>query len=202
MNLVKIQRRFFEIPINQAKKGQILSFNSKLVEILATSHHQQGRSGSHYKLELKDLKTGSKLFQRFQSNATCQGVQLLDLNLQFLYVNNDVVIGLDKDNQELEFPLSIVQGGQKTVDFLNSDSELKVKMWEGKPVLAIPPLKGVFTVKSTDPSAGGSEKRERIPLKRALLDNDAEIMVPEFISSGEKIIVSISDQKYISRLSK
>jgi elongation factor P len=202
VQFLNFQKRFYEIPINQAKKGQILSVNSKLVEILTTSHHQQGRSGSHYKLELKDLATGAKSFQRFQSNATCEAVQLSEVALQFLYISNDVVIGLDQNMLEFEFPLSIVQGGLKTLDFLNSDSEIKLKIWDGKPVLAIPPAKGIFTVKSTDPTVGGSEKRERIPLKKALLDNDVEIMVPEFIAAGEQILVSISDQKYISRLSK
>ena len=193
-----LQKRFYEIPVNQAKRGQIIKFNSKLVEVIASSHSQQGRSGSHYKLELKDLHSGSKTSQRFQSNAVCEGVLLDEKTVTFLYVNDDVVLGIDPISlEELEFPISLVQGGVKVLDFLNSESEIKIKLWNGKPIQAIPPLKGVFIVKLTDPVV--SEKREKMLFKKAQLDNDVEVSVPEFIQTGDKIVVSISDQKYLSK---
>lgn len=193
-----LQKRFYEIPINQTKRGQILKFNSKLVEVLSSSHSQQGRSGSHYKLEFKDLQSGAKTIQRFQSSAVCEGVSLEEKSVNFLYVDNDQVVGIDPDTfEEFQFPISLVQGGSKVVDFLNSESELKIKIWNEKPILVIPPVKGVFLVKFT--GSVSSEKREKMIFKRALLDNDVEILVPEFISTGEKILVSISDQKYLSK---
>lgn len=193
-----LQKRFYEIPINQTKRGQILKFNSKLVEVMASSHSQQGRSGSHYKLELRDLNSGAKIVQRFQSSSVCEGVLLDEKAFNFYFINSNSVVAVDPVSfEEIEFPVSIVQGGQKVVDFLNSESELKIKLWNGKPVLVIPPSKGVFTVKLTGPA--GSEKREKMLFKRAQLDNDVEISVPEFIVTGDKIIVSISDQKYLSK---
>ena len=193
-----LQKRFYEIPINQAKRGQIISYNSKLVEILSTSHSQQGRSGSHYKLEFKDVQSGAKTVQRFQSNAVCEGVQLDEKTLNFLYQSDHLVVAIDPVTfEEFEFPASLVQGGSKIIDFLNSESELKIKIYQGKPILAVPPAKGMFKVKFTGPV--GSEKREKVLFKRAQLDNDVEIMVPEFISTGDQIVVSISDQKYLSK---
>ncbi len=80
-----ILKRSLKIEINQVKKGFILqlSSNNKLSEVLSINQKAQARGESHlqtdfhlflrrlgpshYKLELKDLKSGAKIFERINS---------------------------------------------------------------------------------------------------------------------------------------
>ena len=74
------------------------------------THHSQGRGGSHYKLELKDLKSGSKGLERFNSGSVLQGADLSEKKLRFLYSDETLHL-MDPDSfEEFEFSSDILEG--------------------------------------------------------------------------------------------
>jgi len=66
-------KRPFHVDASKAKNGIVVSFNNKLCVLEKKTHHAQGRSGGHYKLYLRDLKTGNKIVERVNTSASFEG---------------------------------------------------------------------------------------------------------------------------------
>lgn len=106
-----IAKRAYQLPVNQLKRGECIRHKNKLWVIVSFTHHSQGRGGSHYKLELRDIISGSKGLERFNAGTTLEGVDLTERKLQFLYSDQDRMHALDTESlEEFEFPLDILEG--------------------------------------------------------------------------------------------
>ena len=49
---------------SQAKPGNILEFDGKLVSVVSSKHTSQGRGGAFYQMELRDVRAGTKVTHR------------------------------------------------------------------------------------------------------------------------------------------
>ena len=70
---------------NQIKVGNILEINSKLWRVTKTQHTQPGKGGAFNQIELKSVKKGIKLNERFRSSDTVERAILDDKKFSFLY---------------------------------------------------------------------------------------------------------------------
>lgn len=103
--------RAYQIQINSLKRGEVISHKGKLWVITSFSHHAQGRGGSHYKVDLRDMKTGAKGHERFNTGSILEGVELQEKKLDFLYISENVVHAIDPDTfEEFNFPIEILEG--------------------------------------------------------------------------------------------
>jgi elongation factor P len=106
-----LAKRAYQLPVNQLRRGECIRHKNKLWIIVSFTHHSQGRGGSHYKLELKDILSGSKGLERFNAGTQLEGVDLTERKLQFLYSADDRMHALDTESlEEFEFPLDILEG--------------------------------------------------------------------------------------------
>ncbi len=97
--------------INQVKRGQVVDINSKLLVVLETRQKSQARGPSHYKLELKDLKTGAKVFERINAGNTVEAVELESKTFQFLYADDELLHLLDQETfEEFSVEISLIKG--------------------------------------------------------------------------------------------
>ena len=200
--LFHIHKRHYQIPVNQIKKGQVIEYKNKLLAVSHSSHHTQGRSGAHYKLEFKDLVHGTKSFDRFNSGTTLEGVDLMDKDFHFLYSTSNEITLLGDDSEPVSFPLDLLQGGSKMIPFLLDSMPIQVSFHENQPVVLQVPDKASFKViDTTEPSSTSIKDTKATVFKSAILETNVEIKVPDFIKTGEVICVSLQDFKYLSRSS-
>lgn len=68
-----IARRNYNVPINEVKRGLVLTLKNRIWQVSDTSFHTQGRRGSHYNVGLKDLQTGKQIVERFNSGSSVDG---------------------------------------------------------------------------------------------------------------------------------
>jgi elongation factor P len=108
------QRRWIKTEINQVKKGNVLELNGKLYSVLSSTQRSQGRGGSHYKLELKDIKTGSKAFERVNSGQFLETVELTHKEYQFLYADEHIHVIDGSSFKEMTLDAGLVNG----IDFV------------------------------------------------------------------------------------
>ena len=69
---------------NQIKVGNILEIKSKLWRVLKTQHTQPGKGGAYLQVELKDIKDGTKLNERFRSSENVERAILEEKEYQYL----------------------------------------------------------------------------------------------------------------------
>ena len=73
---------------NQIKVGNILEIQSRLWRVLKTQHTQPGKGGAYLQVELKDIKDGTKINERFRSSESVERAILEEKEYQYLYKND------------------------------------------------------------------------------------------------------------------
>ena len=75
---------------NEIKIGNIIEHKNKLWKVIKTQHTQPGKGGAYLQVELKELKQGTKLNERFRSSESIEKVRLEEKNYQYLYKENNL----------------------------------------------------------------------------------------------------------------
>jgi elongation factor P len=85
---------------NQIKVGNILEINSKLWRVLKTQHTQPGKGGAYLQVEMKEIREGTKMNERFRSSESVERAILDEKICQYLYSENNKFIFMDNATYE------------------------------------------------------------------------------------------------------
>lgn len=166
-----------------------------MYRVVSTEHVKPGKGGAFIQAELKDIKSGTKLNERFRSDQTLDKVMFESKPAQFLYKNGQDLEFMDLESYEqLALSDKLLSG---PVEFLEENMELMLDYADGEVVAANLPQKVKVQIKETQPYIKGQTVKSSF--KPALLTNGITVSVPEFIDSGEEIIVSTESLEYIER---
>lgn len=103
-------RRNISVEINAIKKGAVIQANNRLMVVLDSRQRSQARAGSHYKLELKDLLTGSKAFERHNAGSVLEVVELNTKTFNFLYHDAELHLIDNETFEDHTFDMSLLSG--------------------------------------------------------------------------------------------
>ena len=179
----------------EIKVGNLLRYKNSLYRVVSTEHVKPGKGGAFIQAELKDIKSGTKLNERFRSDQTLDKVMFESKPAQFLYKNGDDLEFMDLESYE-QFTLSenLLSG---PVEFLEENMELMLDYADGEIVSATLPQKVRVKIQETQQYIKGQTVKSSF--KPAVLTNGLTVQVPEFIESGEEIIVSTETLEYVER---
>ena len=180
---------------NEIRPGNVIEHNNSLWVAVKTQAVKPGKGPAYNQVELKNLINGSKLNERFRSSETVERVRLEQKDFQFLYVQGDMLVFMDNDTYEqMELQQDFV--GERSA-FLQDGMKVVVEMHEGRPIGINLPAQVTLTVTEADPVVKGQTAASSY--KPAILENGVRVMVPPFVTSGEKIIVDTNEIAYIRR---
>ena len=177
------------------RPGNISEYNGKLWVVLKIQHTQPGKGGAYMQVEMKDVKSGTKTNERFRSADTVERVRLDQKDFQYLYAENDNLVLMDKESYEQIYITKEMVGD--AIQFLQDGMEVTVELHEGNPITIALPDSVVLTVAETEPAI--KNQTASSSYKPAIMENGARVMVPPFISSGDKIVVNTADATYVER---
>ncbi len=122
-------------------------------------------------------------------------VRLEQKDFQFLYTQGDMLVFMDTDSYEqMELPHEFV--GERAA-FLQDGMMVLVETHEGRPIGITLPDQVTLTIKEADPVVRGQTAASSY--KPAILENGVRIMVPPFVTTGEKVIVDTIEISYVRR---
>ena len=160
-----------------------------------TNAVKPGKGGAYNQVELKNLINGTKLNERFRAAETVEKVRLEQKDFTFLYEQGDALVFMDDESYEqLELDKEFV--GERAA-FLQDGMKVTVELHEERPIGISLPDQVTLTITEADPVVKGQTAASSY--KPAVLENGIRVMVPPFISSGEKIIIDTNEITYISR---
>ncbi len=82
------------------KPGNVLEHQNKLWLVLKRELVQPGKGGAFAQVELRDLRGGTKLNERFRTQETVERVRLDEKDMQFLFTENGQATFMDNDTYE------------------------------------------------------------------------------------------------------
>lgn len=180
---------------NEIKPGNVLLHQDTLWAVVKVQHVKPGKGGAFAQVEMKNLIDGRKLNERFRSEDKVERVRLEQKDFQYLYTQDDVLIFMDTETYEqLELQADFV--GERAA-FLQDGMMVTVEMHEEKPIgISLPQF---VTLEITEADGVVKGQTQSSSYKPALLENGVRVLVPPFITAGEKIVVDTEAVEYVRR---
>ncbi|RMH52646.1 MAG: elongation factor P [Alphaproteobacteria bacterium] len=180
---------------NEIRPGNIIEHDGGLWVAVRTSHVKPGKGGAFAQVELKNIRDGRKLNERFRSEDKVERVRLEQKDQQFLYESNGMLVFMDTETfEQVELPADIL-GDRRP--FLQDGMTVQIEYYESEALSVTLPEKVVCTVAETEPVVKGQTAANSY--KPAVLDNGVRITVPPFIGPGESIVVNTETLEYVER---
>ncbi len=180
---------------NEIKIGNVLDHDGGLWGAVKVDHVKPGKGGAFAQVELRNLRNGSKLNERFRSADKVERVRLEQKDQQFLYENAGMLVFMDNETfEQIELPAEIL-GDRRP--FLQDGMTIKIEYYEEEAISAALPQKVTCTVVETEPVVKGQTAANSF--KPAVLDNGIKVMVPPFVGQDEAIVVNTETFEYAER---
>jgi elongation factor P len=180
---------------NEIRPGNVIEHDNSLWIAVKTQAVKPGKGPAYNQVELKNLINGSKLNERFRSSETVERVRLEQKDYQFLYTQGDMLVFMDTDTYEqMELPQEFV--GERAA-FLQDGMKVVVEMHEGRAIGISLPDQVTLKIVEADPVVKGQTAASSY--KPAVLENGVRILVPPFVTAGEKVIVDTNEIAYVRR---
>ncbi len=183
---------------NSVRPGNVIEHKGELWQAVKIQHTQPGKGGAYAQVELKNLRNGSKLNERFRASESVERVRLDQKEHQFLYGADDAYTFMDNENYEqIELRADLI--GEQ-VKFLAEGMNVMIESFEGSPLAVTLPDTVTLEVTETEPVVKGQTAAKSS--KPAVLENGVRTMVPPFVNIGDKIIITTEDGSYSKRAEK
>ncbi len=184
------------ISANDIKNGNVLDYENELWAVIKNPEHTKpGKGGAYVQVEMKNLRTGNKLNQRFSSSENVERAFLEQVKMQFLYAEDKKLIFMDPESFD-QIMLDNTMLGDK-LPFLTDGMDVMIEFYQDKALNIKLPATVIVEVEQTDPVIKGSTVTSSY--KPAILINGLKVMVPPYLNSGEKIVVKTEDLTFVER---
>ena len=180
---------------NEIRPGTVIEHQGGLWVAVKTNTVKPGKGGAYNQVELKNLVNGTKLNERFRSDEKVDETRLDLKDFSFLYEQGDALVFMDTESYEqLELAKDFV--GERAA-FLQDGMMVTVQLYEERPIGISLPDQVTLTVTEADPVVRGQTAASSY--KPAVLENGVRVLVPPFISAGERIVVDTNEITYMRR---
>ena len=181
---------------NEIKTGMVIEHKDDLWSVLKTQHVKPGKGGAFNQVELKSLKRGTKLNERFRSSDTIERAILDDKKFSFLYEDENNCHFMDQTNfEQIQIKKTLL--GEKS-KLLKENMEVNVQFYDDKALSIDLPSSVELIIETTDAAIKGQTATSSY--KPATLENGIKIMVPPFIDVDDKIILDTRTLEYVKKI--
>ncbi len=180
---------------NEIRPGNVLEHDGGLWVAVKVNHVKPGKGGAFAQVEMKNLRDGRKLNERFRSEDKVERVRLDQKDQQFLFESDDMLTFMDSETfEQIALPADIL-GDRRP--FLQDGMTVTIEYYGDEALNVTLPQKVTCKVVETEPVVKGQTAANSY--KPAILDNGVRIMIPPFIGVDEAIIVNTETFEYSER---
>lgn len=180
---------------NEIRPGNVLEHNEGLWAAVKVDHVKPGKGGAFAQVEMRNLRNGSKLNERFRSADKVERVRLEQKDQQFLYESDGMLVFMDTETYEqIELPAELL--GERR-PFLQDGMTIVVEFHDEEALHAKIPQKVTCKIVETEPVVKGQTAANSF--KPAILENGVKVMVPPFVGQDESIVVDTVSMEYSER---
>ncbi len=183
------------ISSNDFRPGVSIVLDGSVWRVIDFLHVKPGKGSAFVRTTLKNVQTGKQLERTFRAGESVPQANIEKITMQHTYKDGEEFVFMDMETYE-ESRLSATQIGDR-VKYLKEGMEAEVIRWDEQVLGVELPKSVTLEVVQTDPGIKGDTATGGS--KPATLETGAVVMVPLFITQGERIRIDTSEDKYISR---
>ena len=183
------------ISSNDFRTGVTVELDGSVWRVVEFLHVKPGKGSAFVRTKLKNVQTGNTVDRTFRAGETVPQANIEKRTMQHTYKDGDEYVFMDMETYE-ETRMSGESLGDRT-SFLKEEMEVNVLFWDDRVLEIELPTSVVLEITDTDPGVKGDTATGGT--KPATVETGAQVMVPLFISIGEKIKVDTRDGSYLGR---
>mgnify|MGYP001180173731 FL=1 len=185
-----------KINAGEIRVGMLLEYKNDLWQVLKTQHVKPGKGGAFAQVEMKSVGKNTKLNERFRSSETVEKASLEEVNLNYLYSDENNYFFMDsKTFEQIEIKKEMI--GEKG-KLLTENLEVSVSFYNENAISVDLPNQVNCKIASTDAALKGQTVSSSY--KPAILDNGLKIQVPPFIEAEDEIILDTRTLNYVKKI--
>jgi elongation factor P len=182
---------------NDLKNGLVLNLDGQLWTVTAFQHVKPGKGGAFVRTTLKNVMTGKVVDKTFNAGTKVETATVDRRDMTYLYRDGSDFVFMDGDTYD-QIPIPEITVGSNAGYLLENQTAM-VALHESVPLYIELPTSVELVISHTDPGLQGD--RSTGGTKPATLETGAEIQVPLFVTTGEKVKVDTRDGRYLGRIS-
>ncbi|MBD2626734.1 elongation factor P [Trichormus variabilis] len=183
------------ISSNDFRPGVSIVLDGSVWRVIDFLHVKPGKGSAFVRTTLRNVQTGKVLEKTFRAGESVPQATLEKITMQHTYKEGEELVFMDMETYE-EGRLTVAEIGDR-VKYLKEGMEVNVIRW-GEQVLEVElPNSVVLEIVQTDPGVKGDTATGGT--KPAIVETGATVMVPLFITQGERIKIDTREDKYLGR---
>jgi elongation factor P len=182
---------------NDLKNGLVLKIDGQLWTVVEFQHVKPGKGGAFVRTTLKNVLTGKVVDRTFNAGLKVETATVDKRSMTYLYREANDFVFMDGETYEQMTVAEATVGD--SANYLLDNAEVNVAIHEGSALYIELPLSVELLISHTDPGLQGD--RSTGGTKPATVETGAEIQVPLFVSTGEKVKIDTRDGRYLGRVS-
>ncbi|KGN36083.1 elongation factor P [Knoellia subterranea] len=181
---------------NDLKNGLVLNLEGQLWTVVEFQHVKPGKGPAFVRTKLKNVLSGKVVDKTFNAGVKVETANVDKRTMQYLYNDGTDYVFMDGDTyDQISVSPEIVGDASK---FMLENQEAIVARHDGNVLFIELPASVVLEIQYTEPGLQGD--RSTGGTKPATLETGAEIAVPLFLNTGDKVKVDTRDGSYLSRV--
>lgn len=183
--------------MSDIRNGLTFKLNSDIYTITEFQHVKQGRGAAFVRAKIKSLTTGKVIEQTFNKSSRIEDIRVERRNYQYLYEDGEFLVFMNGETYEqvriqkiMIDALDLLMEGENVEVLFNTEDDT--------PLTVDLPQHVIREVTHTEPGLRGDTATKT--LKPATVESGAEIRVPLFINTGDKVKIETATKSYMERV--
>lgn len=183
------------ISSNDFRSGTTIEIDGSVWRVVEFLHVKPGKGSAFVRTKLKNVQSGNVVERTFRAGETLPQATIEKKTMQYTYKDAEQYVFMDMETYD-EARLNPEQLGDRS-KYIKEQMEVNILFWNDQVLDVELPTSVILEVTETDPGVKGDTATGGS--KPAIVETGAQIMVPLFISIGERIKVDTRDGSYLGR---
>jgi len=181
--------------LNEIRSGMKLIIDGDPCVAVDNEFVKPGKGQAFNRLRYRNLKTGRVIERTYKSGDSIEAADVIEIDAQYLYGDGNEwhFMATETFEQYAVHEAEVAEAKQ----WLKEQSDCKLTLWNGTPILVAAPIFVTLKIVETDPGLKGDTAGSGG--KPAKLESGAVVRVPLFVQEGEVIKVDTRTGEYVSR---
>ena len=180
---------------NLIKVGNVIKYKDRVFQVMGTNTIKPGKGGAFIQLEMRDLKSGSKINERLRTSENIEKLNVNEVSVTYLFSEGNMITVMNNENYEQLTLSDDLLGGNK--NFLEDGLQLYLDIIAEEIVGIRLPKTVTVEIKQADAVVKGQTASSSF--KNAITTKNIKVLVPQHIKEGDKIIINTENLEYLEK---
>ena len=178
------------------RNGLTLEIDGQVMQVLEFQHVKPGKGAAFVRTKMKNVIDGGVVEKTFRPTEKFPQARIDRVDMQYLYQDGDLYNFMNVETyDQIAIGTDIVGDNMK---FVKENEMCKVLSYNGSVFAIEAPLFVELEVTKTEPGVKGDTATGAT--KPAIVETGAQVLVPLFVNTGDKLKIDTRTGEYLSRV--